>query len=267
MSASVRKKRRRGFRLDDYVVGRLPVKRKQYTVWDLAVEGCGVRISSTTRSCVISVRLGAGKKFETIGRISPESPYEYLRELAVKRIGELKRERLPRAPLRQMSEPDPETLRRALEAYIAARPELSEQTAAGYREILERGLPHQMDQPVALLVSTEILRLNTEHLETLTRNDPTNKPPVGFWAWQSVLRALRAVLGWYAAQKDRPSPWPSSRALKIKSPTARELPVELQSVEGRRRASPMSISSPTGSSSSKARREPYGYRYRDRPWS
>jgi hypothetical protein len=93
MSASVRRRRRRGFRLDDYVVGRLPVKRKQYTVWDLAVEGCGVRISSTTRSCVISVRLGAGKKFETMGRISPDSPYEYLRELAVKRIGELKRER------------------------------------------------------------------------------------------------------------------------------------------------------------------------------
>jgi hypothetical protein len=186
MSASVRRKRRRGFRLDDYVVGRLPVKRKQYTVWDLAVEGCGVRISSTTRSCVISVRLGAGKKFETIGRVSPDSPYEYLRELAVKRIGELKHERLPRAPLRQMSEPDPETLRQALDAYIAARPDLSEQTAEGYREILERGLPHQMDQPVALLVAAEILRLNTEHLETLTRNDPTNKPPVGFWAWQAA---------------------------------------------------------------------------------
>jgi hypothetical protein len=231
MSASVRRKRRRGFRLDDYIVGRLPVKRKQYTVWDLAVEGCGVRISSTTRSCVISVRVGVGKKFETIGRISPDSPYEYLRELAVKRIGELKRERLPRGPLRHMPEPDPETLRQALEAYIATRPDLSEQTAEGYREILERGLPHQMDQPVALLVTAEILRLNTEHLETLTRNDPTNRPPVGFWAWQAVLRALRAVLGWSAAQKDRPSPWPSSRALKIKSPPARELPVELQNVD------------------------------------
>lgn len=56
----------------------------------IAVEGCGVRISSTTRSRVISVRVGAGKKFETIGRIAPDRPYEYLPELAVKRkrVGE-----------------------------------------------------------------------------------------------------------------------------------------------------------------------------------
>ena len=181
-------------RLDDYIVERLPAKRKQYTVWDLTVQGCGVRISGNSKSCVITVWLGGRLKFETIGCVRPDSPYEYLRELAVKRIGELKRERLPRAPLRHMPEPDPETLRQALDAYIAARPELSEQTAGGYREILERGLPHQMDQPVALLVAAEILRLNTEHLETLTRNDPTNRPPVGFWAWQAVLRALRAVL-------------------------------------------------------------------------
>lgn len=230
-----RRKRRRGFRLNDYVVERLPFKHKQYTVWDLAVEGCGVRISGTTKACVISVRVGSKKKFETLGRVAPDSPYEYLRERAVKRIGELKRERLPRAPLRQLAEPNAETLRQAIDAYIAAHPELSDGTAEGYRETLERGLPHQMDQPVALLINAEILRLNKEHLDTLTRKDPNNKPPVGFWAWQSVLRVLRAVLGWYAAQKDRPSPWPSNRALKIKSPPARELPVELQSVEGRRR--------------------------------
>ena len=78
--------------------------------------------------------------------------------------------------------------------------------AEGYREIPERGLPHQMDQPVALLVTAEILRLNTEHLETLTRNDPTNRSPVGFWAWQSELRALRAVLGWHAALRQHRLP-------------------------------------------------------------
>jgi hypothetical protein len=44
-----RRKRRRGFRLNDYVVERLPFKQKQYTGWDLAVEGCGVRISATTK--------------------------------------------------------------------------------------------------------------------------------------------------------------------------------------------------------------------------
>ena len=77
-----RRKRRRGFRLDDYLVERLPVKRKQYTVWDLAAESCGVRISGSTKSCVISVRIGGRKKFETVGRVSPDSPYEYLRELA-----------------------------------------------------------------------------------------------------------------------------------------------------------------------------------------
>jgi hypothetical protein len=85
-------------RLDDYVVERLPIKRKQYTVWDLAVEGCGARISPGTKSCVISVRMGTAKKFETIGRVAPDTPYEYLRELAIKRIGELKRGDYP-APL------------------------------------------------------------------------------------------------------------------------------------------------------------------------
>jgi hypothetical protein len=231
----VRRKRRRGLRLDEYVVERLPVKRKQYTVWDLAVEGCGVRISSTTKACVISVRIWGAKKFETLGRVSPDSPYEYLRELAIKRIGELKRERLPRAPLRQLPNGDVETLRQALENYIAAHPELSERTIEDYREILNRHLVLQMDQPISLLVATEILRLNQERLETLSKADPVNKPPIGFWAWQAALRTLRTVVGWHAAQKDRASPWPERRALRIKSASERELPVELQSVEGRRR--------------------------------
>ena len=56
-------------------------------------------------------------------------------------------------------------------------------------------------------------------------------------------RGNRLVLNWGNSapwgalswlQKDRPSPWPSSRA-RNQSPPARELPVELQSVEGRRR--------------------------------
>lgn len=79
-----------------------------------------------------------------------------------------------------------------------------------------------------------ILRLNKEHLETLTNNDPTHKPPAGFWVWQGTLRILRAVLGWQSAQKKRPSPWPDRRALKIRTPAARELPVELQTLERRR---------------------------------
>jgi integrase len=235
MSALRRRKRRRGFRLDDYVVERLAPKRKQYTVWDLAVEGCGVRVSSSTKACVISVRIGQAKKFETIGRIAPDSPYEYLRELAMKRIGELKRERLPTAPRGSMGSGDSETLRQALEAYIAAHPELSDRTMESYRKDLERALPLQMDQPARLLIATEILRLNKERLEELSRRDPVNKPPKGFWSWQLILRTLRTVLCWRAAQKEQPSPWPDQRALKIKSAPARELPVELQSVEGRRR--------------------------------
>jgi hypothetical protein len=230
-----RRKRRKGLRLDDYVVERLPFKQKQYTVWDLVVKGCGVRVSSDTKSCVISVWLGRSRPFETIGRVSADAPYEYLRELAVKRMGELKRGHLPRAPLRQLPDGDVETLRQALENYIAAHPQLSEQTIEGYREILNRHFVLQMDQPISLLVATAILRLNQEHLETLSKVDPVNKPPVGFWAWQAALRTLRTVVGWHAAQKDRVSPWPERRALQIKSATERELPVELQTVEGRRR--------------------------------
>jgi hypothetical protein len=54
-------------RLDDYVVERLAPKRKQYTVWDLAVQGCGVRVSRATKACVISVWTGGRLKFETVG--------------------------------------------------------------------------------------------------------------------------------------------------------------------------------------------------------
>ncbi len=128
-----RRKRRKGLRLD---VERLPFKQKQYTVWDLVVKGCVVRVSADTKSCVISVRLGGSRPFETIGRVSPGAPYEYLRELAVKRTGELKREHLPRAPLRQLPNGDVETLRQALENYIAAHPQLGERTIEDYREIL-----------------------------------------------------------------------------------------------------------------------------------
>lgn len=115
-----------------------------------------MRISGTTKTWVISVRLGSKKKFETLARVAPDSPYESLRKLAVKRIGELRRERLPRAPLRQVGEPGADALRQALDTYISAHPELSDGTAEGYRETLERRLPHQMDQPVALLVNAEI---------------------------------------------------------------------------------------------------------------
>jgi hypothetical protein len=163
-------------RLDDYVVERLPIKRKQYTVWDLSVQGCGIRISGATKSCVIWAWLGGKLKFETIGRVSPDSPYEYLREVAIKGIGELKRERLPRAPLRHLTNAETETLRQALENYLAAHPQLSERTIEDYREILNRNLVLQMDQPISLLVATEILRLNQERLETLSKADPVNKP-------------------------------------------------------------------------------------------
>ena len=193
MHSGSRKKRRRGFRLDDYVVGRLPIRRKQYVVWDLAVEGCGVRISGGTRSCVISVRVGQVKKFETIGRVAPDSPYEYLRELAVKRIGELKRGRLPRSAKSATIAGDTETLKQALDNYIAAHPELSQKTATQYKKVLKRALPLCMDQPISRLVAPEILRINNERLEVLAKNDPVNKPPIGFWSWQATLRTLRTV--------------------------------------------------------------------------
>ena len=130
---------------------------------------------------------------------------------------------------------DPETLREALAGYIGAHPELSLRTAEDYRKWLERGLGPQMNQPVARLVTAEILRLNAEHLKMLAQKDPDHQPPKGFWAWQGKLRVLRTILGWHAAQKKRPSPWPDPRALRIRTAPPRELPIELQTVEGRRR--------------------------------
>jgi hypothetical protein len=205
----IRKKRRRGLRLDDYVVGRLPIKRKQYTVWDLALQGCGIRISGETKSCVISVRLGARKKFETVGRVSPDQPYEYLREIAIKRIGELKRERLPCTPLKQLREVDPQTLRHALAEYITTHPELSERTIKDYRKSLERGFGPQLDQPASLLVSEEILRLNQAHLQVLTEKDPLGKPPAGFWACKERLLYCGPCSDGMQLKKSDPTPGPN----------------------------------------------------------
>lgn len=225
-----KKKHRKGLRLGDRVVEKLPFKRHQYTVWDLTTEGCGVRVSRASKACVISVRVGEKKKFETIGTVGPDRPYEYLREQAIKRIGELKRARLPRTDVS-----GEQTLREAMEDYFTEHPELSERTVADYRKCIGRGFELQMDQPASRLTASEILRLNRERLEEMTKSDPTHKPPRGFYIWQGTLRALRAVLSWHAAQKERPSPWPDRRALKIRTPRPRELPVELQSVDGRRR--------------------------------
>jgi hypothetical protein len=230
-----RRHRRKGMRLNDYVVGRLPFKDRQYTVGDLTASGCGVRVSATTKACVITVWTGGRLRFETVGRISADAPYEYLRELAIKRMGELKRSRLPRAPLRQIDGDVSTTLRQAFAAYLAAHPRLRKRTAEKYSQCLKRNFAAQLDQPVALLVAQEILRLNTEHLERLVKIDAVNTPPNGFYGWQSSLRSLRTILGWYAATQSRPNPWPNHRALRIVRAPPRRLPVELQTVEGRRR--------------------------------
>jgi len=230
-----RRHRRKGMRLDDYIVERLPFKNSQYTVWDLTVSGCGVRVSSATKSCVIWVWLGGRQKFETIGRISPDATYEHWREIAIKRKGKIKREKLPRAPLRLSEGSAATTLREAFAGYLAAHPNLRRKTAEKYAEGLERDFSAQMDQPVVLLVAQEILRLNTVHLEGLVKKDPVNTPPRGFFGWQSSLRSLRTILGWYAATQNAPSPWPDRRALRMIKPHPRRLPVELQTLAGRRK--------------------------------
>lgn len=47
-----------------------------YTVWDLTLENCGVRVALASKACVISVRIGEKKKFATIGTVGPDGPYE-----------------------------------------------------------------------------------------------------------------------------------------------------------------------------------------------
>lgn len=118
-------------RLDDKAVANLPSRRRQYVVWDLTVENCGVRVSSASKACVISVRVGEKKKFETIGTIGPDSPYEYLRERAIKEIAHLKSGRLPRATVAKGP-----TLRQVVQNYCAFNPELRERTAVRYEKHL-----------------------------------------------------------------------------------------------------------------------------------
>jgi integrase len=92
-----------------------------------------------------------------------------------------------------------------------------------------------MDQSVARLTRETILRLNRERHEEMAKKDPIHKPPRGFYAWQGSLRVLRTVLNWQAAQDNRDSPWPDPRALRMKAPAPRELPVELEGIEGRKK--------------------------------
>lgn len=141
---SKKRKRRRGMRLNDAAVAKLPFKREPYAIWDLTVENCGVRVSRASKACVVSVRVGMKKKFVTVGTVGPDGAYEYLRELAIKEIARLKRERLPK--VRTAAGP---TLRQSLEAYITANPELRERTIKDYRKRIESGLEAQMDQSVA----------------------------------------------------------------------------------------------------------------------
>jgi hypothetical protein len=224
------RKRRRGMRLDDATVAKLPFKRAPYTVWDLTLENCGLRVALASKACVISVRIGEKKKFVTIGTVGPDGPYEYLREVATKEISRLKRERLPR--FNSTAGP---TLRQSVENYIAANPQLRDRTTKDYRVCIVRGFDGQLDQPVARLTRETILRLNRERQEALAKKDPTHRPPRGFYAWQGSLRALRTILNWQAAQDDRDTPWPDRRALRMKAPIARDLPVELETTEGRRK--------------------------------
>ena len=217
-------------RLDDAAVAKLPFKRAPYTVWDLTLENCGVRVALASKACVISVRIGKKKKFVTLGTVGPDWSYEYLREVATKEIARLKRERLPR--FNTTAGP---TLRQSLENYVAANPELRDRIVKDYRVCIALGFDAQMDQTVARLTRETILRLNRERQAELAEKDPEHRPPRGFYAWQGSLRALRTILNWQAAQDDRESPWPDRRALRTKAPTARDLPVELESIEGRRK--------------------------------
>jgi integrase len=229
-------KRRKGTRLDNEIVEALPFAERQYSKWDRVFRGCGVRVSAGTKACVISVWLGGRQRFETIGRISTECPYETLRESAWKRLTELKKERLPRAPLRLVPGNAARlTLRDVLSNYSAAHPQLRSSTVEKYKAALKAQLAAQMDQPPDLLTAKEILRLNQERLSSLAQADPDHRPPRGFYGWQTALRTLRSVITWHAATQNRPSPWPESRALKLVRPPPRRLPVELQTVEGRRR--------------------------------
>jgi hypothetical protein len=95
------------------------------------VHGCGVRVSGATKSCVISVWTGSRLKFEIVGRVSPDRPYEYLREQAAKRIGELKHERLP--PVASAS--DPETLREALAGLYRSASRAEPSNGGGLQEV------------------------------------------------------------------------------------------------------------------------------------
>jgi len=225
-----RKKRRKGRRLDDAVVIELPFKKKQYSIWDIAVEGCGVRISSSAKSCVISVRVGTKKKFETLGPITEENPYSKWVAVAMERIATLKGGRLPKMPVA-----DGDTLRKAMEDYLTEHPKLGERSKHDYPDRIGRYFGLQLDQGFERITREEILRLNRVHLAELTKLDPTHQPPNGFYSWQSTLRCLRAVVCWRAAQKGTTSPWPDRRALPLLKPPARKLPLELQTATGRRK--------------------------------
>lgn len=220
---------RKGFSLNNRIVAALPFTQRQYTVWDKSISKCGVRVSPRRKTCVISVRIGAIKKFETIGVITPEHPYGHWKTVAKKRIVEL-------IAMRTYIEcgGSTDSLRAAMEGYIAEHPKLSDRTQKDYRFTFDRYFGPQLDELFSNLSREKILHLNREHLKKLTTKDPDNNPPRGFYGWKTALRNLRAVVRWRADQKAVPDPWPGRRALPLQVAPPRSLPVELQSAVGRR---------------------------------
>ena len=225
-----RKSRTKGRRLNDDVVAALPVKKKQYTIWDLAVEGCGVRVSSVSRSFVTSIRVGKKRDWKTLGVITEEKPYSYWMAKASERIADLKGKRLPRA-----AEADGDTLRKATLDYINEHPELRVRTTKDYMYRMELRFSHWLDQGFERLTRQAILDLNSKHLAKLRAADPDHEPPYGYYSWQSALRAIRTVIRWRCSQKDIRCPWPDNRALPIVQLPRRKLPLELRSAAGRRK--------------------------------
>jgi hypothetical protein len=162
---------------------------------------------------------------------STDQPYEFWRDQARQEVDRLKRQRLPRAA----SNPDAPTLEEVMQEYFDARPELKERSIESYCSEIRRGFRYQLAQPITALTRAEILRLDREHRATLKNKDPTGRPPKGTYSWSGSLRALRTIIRWWAATQNLPSPWPKRKALKIPVPKARELPHELNSVEGRQK--------------------------------
>lgn len=207
---------------------------KQCLHWDDDVKGFGVLCSgaTATKSYVVQrgvngrkrrVTLGTVAEFDAAGKTADD-----VRTLAAERLLDMRAGKDPKA--RDYANV---TLQRALDDYLAARPNLSERSRAGYRATVEGRFKRWLDRPLREITPDMIEmryreikeEVAAEHKKAVERRhrraerrgeEPPKKNDLnvsepGAATANAALRTLRAIWHFAAGRTPELPPWPAAR--------------------------------------------------------